>query len=400
MLRRLPIESPQPVLTFAAIRLALAAGSLALLLALALPYDGKVSAVVAALAIPWAVALLVVGRHSPERLMSPWVPAGDFAVLLVVELVEPETYGAVRFMALFLVAVHAHFQGERLGLALGAGGAGALILGSVLRGGAVVGGGVLAFYESAFGILAVTTSLLVGRLRTAETASRLRARRLTRRTLEAERQVRRRVAEAIHDGPVQDLIGLDMLLAAAHQAADGGDGAKADELIREARELASRNVRALRDEIVDLGPYAFEELTFDVAVSNCLETWKRRYGFEVMLSIERLELPPELTADLFAITQEAISNAGRHAKATTVTIHLRSLEGDVELRVMDDGEGFAGADPLAPAEPGHLGLASMRERAELLGGTLRIEPSDRGTKVVVRAPLARRTRRPRILSRS
>jgi signal transduction histidine kinase len=62
----------------------------------------------------------------------------------------------------------------------------------------------------------------------------------------------------------------------------------------------------------------------------------------------------------------------------------------VELRVMDDGQGFGDVDPLGPGEPGHLGLASMRERAELLDGELTIEPSERGTKVVVLAPLARR----------
>jgi two-component system, NarL family, sensor histidine kinase UhpB len=141
---------------------------------------------------------------------------------------------------------------------------------------------------------------------------------------------------------------------------------------------------------VDLGPYAFEELGYDTAVTNCGPTWQRRYGLEVLLQLERIDLPAEIAADLFAITQEAVTNVGRHANAKTVSISVRSLNGDVELRVMDDGEGFGHLDPLGSGEPGHLGLASMRERAELLDGELTIESSERGTKVVVRAPLTRR----------
>jgi two-component system, NarL family, sensor kinase len=196
------------------------------------------------------------------------------------------------------------------------------------------------------------------------------------------------VAEAIHDGPVQELIGLDMVLAAARKAAEGGRNGRAMELIQEAHELAERNIQALRDEIVDLGPYAFEELGFATAVENCMPSWKRRFGFEVMATLQRLDLAPECAGGLFRITQEAVVNAGRHANADTVSISLRSIDGDVELRVTDNGAGFDGeGDPLAAAEPGHLGLASMRERAELLGGRLSIETSPRGTRVLVRAPM-------------
>jgi two-component system, NarL family, sensor kinase len=390
MADRMPIESGRPVVAFGTVRLALALGSLVLTVVLGFPYHGHLAATLAIGGVPWSAAILWLARRSPDAAQHPLVAAGDFGLLLAIDLVVPETYGAVRFAALLFVAVHAHFQGEIRGLAVAVGGGGALIVGSALRGDAPVHGDTLTFYETAFGVAAIATALLVGRLRTTESASRLRARSLTRRTMEAEREVRRRVSESIHDGPVQELIALDMLLVAAHQAAGNGDSRKADELIAEARELTTRNVQALRDEIVDLGPYAFEELTFDVAVGNCISVWERRYGFEVLLTIEEIELPAEIAADLFAITQEAVANAGRHANARSVTISLRRVEGDVELRVMDDGQGFAGADPLGPSEPGHLGLASMRERTELLDGDLAIESSDRGTKLVLRAPLARR----------
>jgi two-component system NarL family sensor kinase len=205
--------------------------------------------------------------------------------------------------------------------------------------------------------------------------------------MRAESEVRRRVAEAIHDGPVQELIGLDMILSAARSAAAEGRAEEARKLIDEARDLTTRNVRALRDEIVELGPYAFQELSFGTAVENCLPVWNRRYGVEVMAAIERIELPPEMAGELFRITQEAVANAGRHGRANAVSLSLRTVGSQVELRVTDDGVGFSDSDPLAAVEPGHLGLASMRERAEILDGKFTIETSDRGTKVLVLAPL-------------
>ncbi len=70
-----------------------------------------------------------------------------------------------------------------------------------------------------------------------------------------------------------------------------------------------------------------------------------------------------------------------------MTVRLRCDGQSALLEVEDDGHGFGDVDPLGPAEPGHIGLASMRERAEMLGGELAIESGDRGTCVLVRVPL-------------
>jgi signal transduction histidine kinase len=149
----------------------------------------------------------------------------------------------------------------------------------------------------------------------------------------------------------------------------------------------SRNVRALRDEIVELGPYAFQEVSFATAIENCLPVWQRRYGVQMRLAIEEVELPPEIAGDLFRIAQEAVVNAGRHAQATRVELSLRTVDGNIELRVADDGHGFDRMSAFAGPEPGHLGLASMRERAELMDGKLEVDSSHRGTRVLVLAPL-------------
>jgi signal transduction histidine kinase len=385
-MRRLPIESARPIVVFAIARLAVAVVALAAVAMVDFP-DQAAAAIVLGVFVLWSTAVLAVARREPDMAANPMVAAGDFALLLAVELVAPDAIGAVRLAALFLIAAHAHFQGERRGLAIAAIGSTTLVVGSVLRGDSSFDSGVLAFYEAVFILSALATSVVVGLLRTSESASRLRARELSRRTMQAESEVRRRVAESIHDGPVQELIGLDMILSAARNAAEHERGDEAAGLIDEARELGMRNLRALRDEIVDLGPYAFQEISFDTAIENCLPVWRRRYGFEIGVAIERIELPPEMRGHLFRIAQEAVVNAGRHAEAEAVSISLRTVGSQVELRLTDDGHGFDGTDPLEAGEPGHLGLASMRERAELMDGTLEIESSERGTRVLVLAPV-------------
>ena len=393
-MRRLPIESTQPIVVFAAVRVALAVLALALVLALGLPYEGRLAAVIAGVAVPWSVFNLWLARRIPERALNPLIAAGDLAMLAVVEAVAPETYAAVRFIALFYLAVHAHFQGERLGVMIALFAAAVLAIPTLVSDSGPVEGDLLIVYEGAFVAAALGTVALVGGFRTAESASRLQAREISRRTLRAEHEIRRRVSESLHDGPVQELIAADMVLTAAGSAAAEGNARRAEELIEEARVAVERNIRELRDEMLDLGPYAYEEFSFESAVERCFPVWKRRYNLEGRLDAAGVDMPSEMEGELFRITQEAVANAARHGSARSVSITLRSEDGSVRLVVADDGKGFSG-DPLGPSEPGHIGLATMRERSELLDGELSIDSTEDGTTVSVTAPLPRRRTRQR-----
>jgi signal transduction histidine kinase len=384
---RIPIESPQPVAWFGTLRLGIAVAGLLAVLVFAVPHQSRLLVLSAAVAIPWAVAILVLVRRRPSLTLNPLIAIGDLLILALVQIVVPEAYAGVCFLAVFVVAAHAHFQGQHLGVAIAV----LTVLGFVpiaAFGDPPVHRGLLAFYEVLFAASVLSAGLFMGRLRSAESAGRLRARELSRRTMGAEAEVRRRLAESIHDGPVQELVSLDMMLDAARRALERDDPTRATELIEEARHLAERNIGALRDEIVALGPYAFDELTVDVALEQCVPTWSRRYEIEIGLTLERLDLMNEACGSLFGIAQEAVANAGRHANAKHVAITLRTVDGEVELRVSDDGEGFDGEQPLGPNEPGHIGLATMRERAELIGGRLEIRSGPRGSTVIARVPLA------------
>jgi signal transduction histidine kinase len=177
-----------------------------------------------------------------------------------------------------------------------------------------------------------------------------------------------------------------MMLAALPGAIERGDQEQTREVIREMQTIAERNIQALRDEIVALGPYAFRELSFETAVMECVPVWRRRFGVDVRIDIEQIALSPDLSGPLFQIAQEAVTNAGRHAAASTVRVALAERAGVLELRIEDDGRGFGDFTPAMTEASGHIGLASMRERAEVIHGKLSIESSRRGTVVKVRVP--------------
>jgi len=367
--RRIPLHSAQPVLWFAVLRAFIVAAGLIAVAVFDVPHRERLALILAALAIPWAAWLVIQARRRTDLGLSPAIAAGDLLILGLVQVAEPASYSGVRFVALFLIATHAYFQGVT-----------ALV-------DTPIDGGMLAFSETVFGVAAICCGLFVGRLRSADSVERLRSRELSRRAIEAENEVRRRLAESLHDGPVQELVSLDLMLASLEKAAERGDTEVVSERLTEVRLLTQRNIGALRDELVGLGPYAFDELSFDIAIEQCAPVWQRRFDVQIELAVDRLDLTNEVCGTLFGIAQEAVANAGRHASADRVVVTLRADDGEVELRVSDDGEGFTGPSPLSSTTPGHIGLASMRERADLIGGRLDIETGDRGTEVVVRAPL-------------
>jgi two-component system NarL family sensor kinase len=383
---RMPLESREPIVAFAAIRAAIAAAALVALALLGFPDSGGATVVLAAVALPWAAAVLALTRRSTAAGLSPLVVVGDMAVLGILQGAAPDLYVPVHFAALFLVAAHAHFQGAERGLAVGV--LPPLVLVPIaLSTDVPVESGPLTAYEAMFAVTSVSAALVVGALRTAESSGRIRARALSRRAIDTESAARRRLAEAIHDGPLQELSSVELMLASAEQALARGDARAGRAALQEARALTRANVAFLRDEVVDLGPQAFQERSLEQAIADCVEVWERRYGFGVVVDVEADDLDPNVAGPLFQITQEAVANAGKHADASTVTVRVRRDERTLVLAVTDDGRGFGDVDPLGAAEPGHIGLASMRERAEMLGGELVIDRADALTRVRVRVPV-------------
>jgi signal transduction histidine kinase len=204
---------------------------------------------------------------------------------------------------------------------------------------------------------------------------------------EAERA---RLARELHDGPVQELIGLGQRAEMAQRLVARGDTARAQTLLGELRGSELETVEELRRLIGALRPVYLEDLGFlpalDTLVRQAAERTTARVRLEQEGPVYRLAPGVELAA--YRIVQEALSNALQHAHAQNIVVRVRSDPQGLALSVTDDGVGFTlppGPDLFTQA--GHFGLVGMRERATLLGGTLQIHTTPgQGTQVAVNLP--------------
>lgn len=385
------LESAEPVRGYAIIRLEFVLCGLLAALLLDFEHDGRLAVALAAVFLPLALGILFLARRAPGAALNPIAAGADLASLAVLIILVPASFAAVQFCAVVLALAYPLVRGELRGAAF-AGAVVVVLVPVTLLADVPVENDRLLFYELIFALAVITGAVFAGRMAEAETTARIRARQLTRRVIEAGYEARREVAQSLHDGPVQELVSADMKIEGALHACDRGDRDRTKSLLYEAREVVERNVNALRTELISLGPVAFDELSFQEAVEQCAPAWERRYEIEVRTELPGLDMSNEVCGALFGIVQEAVANAGRHAGASSVRLALRSDDGLIELSVSDDGRGLGDINPLGPREPGHLGLASMRERAALVDGDLSIASSDSGTEVRVRVPAARAAR--------
>jgi len=379
------LESSEPVRGYAIVRLELGLSALLAAAILDFEHDGRLALLLLGVFLPIAIGILVLAQRRPAVALNPVVAGVDVASMAVILALVPASYAAVQFCALVLALAYPLVRGELRGALFAAATVAVLVPVAVLADPPVENDRLL-FYELIFAVAAITGAIFTGRIAGAESLARRRARELTRRFIEAGYQARREVAQSLHDGPVQELVSADMKVTGAINAAARGDEERTRMLLDDAREIIERNVGALRNELIALGPVAFDELSFQEAVEQCAPAWGRRYDIDVHTHLVRLDMPNEMCGALFGIAQEAVANAGRHAGADRVDLTLSADDGFVELRIVDDGKGFGNISPLGEREPGHLGLASMRERAEIVGGHLDIDSSDGGTEVRVVLP--------------
>jgi two-component system, NarL family, sensor histidine kinase DevS len=202
-----------------------------------------------------------------------------------------------------------------------------------------------------------------------------------RRVVEAQERERRRLAIELHDETGQSLAAVLMGL---RRLEESNDPATVRATVDELRETVVNAVQELRALAVELRPKALDDFGLSPALERLIETYSRRTGLAVDSHLAGLEsrLPEPVESALYRIAQEALTNIAKHAGASSVSIVTRRDKGRIALIIEDNGTGF---DAAVPA--GGLGLVSMRERAELLGGSLRVESGpDHGTTLVIEVP--------------
>jgi two-component system sensor histidine kinase UhpB len=187
---------------------------------------------------------------------------------------------------------------------------------------------------------------------------------------------RRRVAAELHDQIGQTLTAV---------------GLQVDRLLPKVPPPLEPEIRDIRDGVLgcvddvrriarELRPEALDTLGLIAALTNLSDRITRRTGVQIIRTLDR-DLPPiddDVAVTIYRIAQESMTNAIRHAKATTLELTLRVDDARLHLAVCDDGEGFDASDARG-------GIRGMRERALSIGATLRIErrPTGNGTEVVL-----------------
>ena len=201
----------------------------------------------------------------------------------------------------------------------------------------------------------------------------------------AQEEERRRIARELHDGLGPALASLNLRLRTARKLLQR-DGHPTAEELQELAELVQASIQDIRRLIHDLRPVALDELGLGPALREYAARYQEEQGLTVVLSLAKGDerLPAPLETALFRVVQEALANVAKHAQAQRVEIDLTYKQEGVNLRVTDDGRGF---DPQAPRPGTHVGLWSMRERVEQLGGQITIESvPGRGTQLTVNIP--------------
>ena len=195
---------------------------------------------------------------------------------------------------------------------------------------------------------------------------------------------RNRLAREIHDTIAQGLSATALQLESADALLDAGSE-KAHEPLHRALSLTRSNLEEARRSVLDLRAAPLEGRPLSEALKALVERWEAETGIAARYRAVNgsRPLPPRVEAALYRICQEALTNVSRHAGADRVSVQLVTTPERVWLLVEDDGRGF---DASEVPEDRH-GLTGMRERAEMLGGTLEAQSDAGGTRIEATVPL-------------
>jgi PAS domain S-box-containing protein len=213
-------------------------------------------------------------------------------------------------------------------------------------------------------------------------------RHMSHQILHAQEEERKRISRELHDEIAQTLVGITQHLAALTREAAtnpkriGQEIARTQRLVEESVDLVHQFARELR-------PTALDDLGLIPALHVFMKEFSKRTGICIQLrafaAVEKLE--SDKRTILYRVAQEALTNVARHARASRVEVSLRKLPRAFGLTIKDNGKSFQVDRVLHAKKNKRLGLLGMRERVEMVGGSLRVESAPgQGTTVCAQIP--------------
>jgi len=222
-----------------------------------------------------------------------------------------------------------------------------------------------------------STAQELARLQEAKLADE-RARSLRERISQvtlAQEEERRRISRELHDGLGPSLAAIVNRLRACQETVSN-DPAEARVELEEIRQSLKGHIQDIRHLIHDLRPLAVDQLGLRGALEQLLDRFAGDTGIETLSELTYDEqLDPLTEVTVFRVVQECLSNVQKHAGATRVEVRIRRAKADIGVAVRDNGRGFASQRGSGQNTSEGVGLLSMRERAELVGGRLSVRSS-------------------------
>jgi signal transduction histidine kinase len=212
-------------------------------------------------------------------------------------------------------------------------------------------------------------------------------RQLTRQVLSAQEEERKEISRELHDEVVQTLVGINVELAALGRSATNGIHTLKSKIARTQR-LVEHSVKEVHRFARELRPAVLDDLGLIPALHAYSKSLAERKKIKIQLTafggVEALGAAKRIV--LFRVAQEALTNVARHANASQVHLSIKEISGAIRMEISDNGQAFPVEKILQAKNPKRLGLVGMRERIEMVGGSLTIE-SRAGAGTTVRAEI-------------
>jgi PAS domain S-box-containing protein len=219
-------------------------------------------------------------------------------------------------------------------------------------------------------------------------------RHLSHQILQAQEEERLRISRDLHDEIAQTLVGINVQLAAlTHEAAGGPKDL--EEKIARAQHMVEESVEKVHQFARKLRPALLDDLGLIPALHAFMKSFTIQTGVHTSLSafaaVERSDTSKRTV--LFRVAQEALTNVARHAQASRVEVIIQKLPEGICMKIKDDGKSFQVDRVLHGKGRKHLGLLGMRERLEMVGGSLAVESAPgKGTTIIAQIPSGKAAR--------
>jgi len=220
-------------------------------------------------------------------------------------------------------------------------------------------------------------------------ANATRLRSLSQQLIDIQETERRYLARELHDEIGQALTATGMILQGSQVLTDV---TIVQARIKESLAILSLALQQVRKISLDLHPSLLDDLGLIPALRWYADRESKWGGFNIKVVAKEIKnIPDDIKLVCFRLTQEALTNVSRHAKARNVTIQVRKRNEQLHLLIHDDGQGFDVQEKLNKAVRGEsLGLLGMKERVSLVGGKLEINSTpDTGTEICALIPLGK-----------